>query len=125
MHEDASDKARIEIDPALLTDGRVKVTQVERRRLDGEIVIMGPSGLAFDSLQMRLHPAESRVCRLSAEIPASFVAFDILAESEEDLRPSPLSPPRLRLDLPGDRVLTGKGPFCPVAGRNPDGPWTP
>lgn len=66
--------------------------------LDGEIVIMGPAGLAFDSLQMRLHPAESRVRRLSAEIPASFVAFDILAEGEEDLRPAPLATRRLRLE---------------------------
>jgi ATP-dependent DNA ligase len=47
--------------------------------LDGEIVIAGPDGLDFDALQMRLHPAASRVAKLAAACPASFVAFDLLA----------------------------------------------
>jgi len=47
--------------------------------VDGEVVIATPQGLNFDSLQMRLHPAASRVARLAKEIPASFVAFDLLA----------------------------------------------
>jgi ATP-dependent DNA ligase len=47
--------------------------------LDGEIVIPTPRGLDFDALQLRLHPAASRVARLAAETPASFVAFDLLA----------------------------------------------
>jgi len=47
--------------------------------LDGEIVIATPHGLDFDALQQRLHPAASRVQRLSRETPASFVAFDLLA----------------------------------------------
>ncbi|HZO63146.1 MAG TPA: ATP-dependent DNA ligase [Gaiellaceae bacterium] len=46
--------------------------------LDGEIVIERSGRLDFDAMQMRLHPAESRVRRLSAEIPARFVAFDVL-----------------------------------------------
>src|SRR5881275_2762848 len=46
--------------------------------LDGEIIIATKGRLEFDSLQMRLHPAESRINRLAAEIPAGFVAFDIL-----------------------------------------------
>jgi ATP-dependent DNA ligase len=46
--------------------------------LDGEIVIERGGRLDFDAMQMRLHPAESRVRRLSAEIPAQFVAFDVL-----------------------------------------------
>jgi ATP-dependent DNA ligase len=46
--------------------------------LDGEIVITRDGALDFDSMQMRLHPAESRVNRLAAEIPAQFVAFDVL-----------------------------------------------
>ncbi len=46
--------------------------------LDGEIVIATPLGLDFDALQQRLHPAASRVQRLSRETPASFVAFDLL-----------------------------------------------
>ena len=47
--------------------------------LDGEIVVATPQGLDFDALQQRLHPAASRVRRLSAATPASFVAFDLLA----------------------------------------------
>lgn len=46
--------------------------------LDGEIVIEREGRLDFDAMQMRLHPAESRVRRLSAEIPAQFIAFDVL-----------------------------------------------
>ena len=47
--------------------------------LDGEIVIATPHGLDFDALQLRLHPAASRVAKLAQETPASFVAFDLLA----------------------------------------------
>ena len=47
--------------------------------IDGEIVIASPDGLDFGALQMRLHPAASRVAKLSKQIPASFVAFDLLA----------------------------------------------
>src|SRR5262249_44934660 len=47
--------------------------------VDGEIVIVTPHGLDFDLLQLRLHPAASRVAKLSKETPASFVAFDVLA----------------------------------------------
>jgi len=46
--------------------------------LDGEIVISRDGALDFDAMQMRLHPAESRVRKLAAEIPATFVAFDLL-----------------------------------------------
>ncbi len=66
--------------------------------LDGEIVIMGASGLEFDTLQMRLHPAASRVKKLAAETPASFVAFDLLAEGEDDLRSAPFGERRARLE---------------------------
>lgn len=59
--------------------------------LDGEIVIATPSGLDFDALQLRLHPAESRVRKLAAETPASFVAFDLLALGDTDARPLPLA----------------------------------
>jgi ATP-dependent DNA ligase len=47
--------------------------------LDGEIVITTPHGLDFDALQLRLHPAASRVAKLAQATPASFVAFDLLA----------------------------------------------
>ena len=46
--------------------------------VDGEIVIAGPRGLDFDALQLRLHPAASRVRMLAAESPATFIAFDLL-----------------------------------------------
>jgi ATP-dependent DNA ligase len=62
---------------ALLPDGCV---------LDGEIVIATPHGLNFDALQMRLHPAASRVARLAKETPAAFVAFDALAADGRDVR---------------------------------------
>lgn len=58
----------------------------ERCVLDGEIVITTASGLDFDALQMRIHPAASRVAKLAREAPASFVAFDALAIGEHDLR---------------------------------------
>jgi ATP-dependent DNA ligase len=57
--------------------------------LDGEIVVVGRSGLDFDTLQLRLHPAESRVQKLAREAPASFVAFDALAIDNVDLRQQP------------------------------------
>ena len=71
----------------------------ERCVVDGEVVRAGPDGrLEFDSLQLRLHPAESRVRKLAAEIPASFVAFDLLAEGDDDLRATPLAERRRRLE---------------------------
>src|SRR6266478_4571570 len=54
--------------------------------LDGEIVIAGDGGLDFDALQLRLHPAESRVKMLSKQIPASIVFFDLLSIGDRDLR---------------------------------------
>jgi ATP-dependent DNA ligase len=66
--------------------------------VDGEIVIATPRGLDFDALQMRLHPAASRVARLAVETPASFVAFDLLAIGKEDLRAQPMSLRRQRLE---------------------------
>jgi ATP-dependent DNA ligase len=54
--------------------------------IDGEIVIVTPKGLDFDRLQLRLHPAASRVAKLSKETPASFVAFDLLAANGRDVR---------------------------------------
>jgi ATP-dependent DNA ligase len=66
--------------------------------VDGEIVIAGDGGLDFDALQMRLHPAASRVAKLAAEIPAAFVAFDLLAAGDDDLRAAPQSQRRARLE---------------------------
>ena len=66
--------------------------------VDGEIVIATPRGLDFDALQLRLHPAASRVNKLAKESPAEFVAFDLLAAGGEDLRDRPQSERRARLD---------------------------
>jgi ATP-dependent DNA ligase len=66
--------------------------------VDGEIVIASSEGLDFDALQMRLHPAASRVQKLAQSTPASFVAFDLLAAGGEDFRARPLSERRSRLE---------------------------
>ena len=67
--------------------------------IDGEIVIATPHGLDFDALQLRLHPAASRVAKLAKETPSSFVAFDALALDGEDLRQAPQDERRRRLEL--------------------------
>ena len=66
--------------------------------LDGELVIVGPEGLDFDALQLRLHPAASRVAKLAEQTPASFVAFDVLAVGQADLRGEPQDRRRARLE---------------------------
>jgi len=66
--------------------------------LDGEIVIATPHGLDFDALQMRLHPAASRVAKLARATPASFVAFDLLAEGRRQLMARPLLERRALLE---------------------------
>ena len=70
----------------------------ERCVVDGEIVIMGERGLDFDLLQLRLHPAESRVLKLAKETPADFVAFDLLADGDVDIRARPQAERRGRLE---------------------------
>ena len=65
--------------------------------LDGEIVVAREGGLDFDALQMRVHPAASRVKLLSQELPASVVFFDLLAEGTRDLRGEPFGARRARL----------------------------
>jgi ATP-dependent DNA ligase len=72
--------------------------------VDGEIVIATPEGLDFDALQMRLHPAASRVAKLAREAPAAFVAFDALAAEGSDLRQAPQSERRRRLESLMDRM---------------------
>jgi ATP-dependent DNA ligase len=70
----------------------------ERCVVDGEIVIVGPGGLDFEALLLRIHPAASRVKLLAAQSPASFVAWDLLALGDEDLREVPLGVRRKRLE---------------------------
>jgi len=59
--------------------------------VDGEIIIATPRGLDFDALQMRLHPAASRVARLAGETPATVILFDLLGEGTDDVRDRPLA----------------------------------
>ena len=65
--------------------------------LDGEIVIVTTNGLDFDALQLRLHPAQSRVAKLANETPSSFVAFDVLYW-RKDLRSAPQAERRAALE---------------------------
>ena len=76
----------------------LKANLPDRIVVDGEIVIPTENGLDFDALQLRIHPAESRINRLSAEIPASFVAFDLLALGDDDLTKEPFSARRTQLE---------------------------
>jgi ATP-dependent DNA ligase len=69
----------------------------ERAVLDGEIVIAHGGVLDFDALQMRLHPAASRIQLLSRETPAAIVFFDLLSEGERDLLRTPFGERRARL----------------------------
>jgi len=78
----------------------------DRSIVDGEIVIATPHGLDFDLLQLRLHPAASRVAKLARETPAAFVAFDLIAADGRDLRPVPQAARRAELE----RVLSGAKP---------------
>ncbi len=72
--------------------------------LDGELVIRDAEGnLEFDALQERIHPAESRIKLLSREIPAGYVAFDLLAEGDEALLDAPLGERRARLEALAQR----------------------
>src|SRR6266704_2934386 len=66
--------------------------------LDGEIVIAKDGGLDFEALQLRLHPAASRVKLLSEQIPASVVFFDLLCEGDRDLRGEPFEKRRQALE---------------------------
>ena len=66
--------------------------------LDGEIVIATGGGLDFEALLQRIHPAASRINLLAERTPASFVAFDLLSEGDEDLRPLPQVERRKRLE---------------------------
>ena len=74
--------------------------------LDGEIVIATPQGLDFETLQIRLHPAASRVKLLSQQIPASIVFFDLLAVGDRDLCSEPFEQRRAKLE----RILSHAKP---------------
>ena len=79
-----------------------------RAVVDGELVIASETGLDFEALQLRLHPAASRVRRLAEETPASLVLWDLLCEDSDDLSARPFSERRARLE----RALAGA--HCPI-----------
>ncbi len=78
----------------------------KRAVLDGEVVIARDGALDFEALLLRIHPAASRVNMLAAESPASFVAWDLLALDDDDLRDVPQGDRRARLEA----VLKGVQP---------------
>lgn len=78
----------------------------QRVILDGELVVARDGALDFEALQLRIHPAKSRIDKLSKELPAQFVAFDLLALGEHDLRSAPQRERRSMLET----VLEGARP---------------
>jgi ATP-dependent DNA ligase len=89
-----------ELPPAL------RASLPERCVVDGEIVIAGDNGLEFEALLQRIHPAASRIKMLAETTPASFVAFDLLAVGDDDLRGRPFSERRAALET----ALSGSPP---------------
>jgi ATP-dependent DNA ligase len=87
-----------------------------RAVVDGEIVIAGPRGLDFDALLQRIHPAASRVELLAGTTPASFVAFDLLALDDRDLRSTPFSERRALLE----QALADASPPVPLTPATAD-----
>ncbi|MFL5738551.1 MAG: ATP-dependent DNA ligase [Actinomycetota bacterium] len=90
----------------------------DRIVVDGEIIVIGPSGdrLEFETLQQRIHPAESRVRMLSETTPARFVAFDLLGIGDDDLMQRPFSERREKLE----EALASAGPPVHVTAATRD-----
>ncbi len=84
----------------------IRARTPERCVLDGELIVAVDNRLEFDTLQQRIHPAESRVNMLAEKTPASFVAFDLLALGDDDLRAQPFEHRRAKLET----VLAGTQP---------------
>jgi ATP-dependent DNA ligase len=84
--------------------------------IDGEIVIATESGLDFEALQLRLHPAASRVRLLAGQTPAAFIAFDLLALGDDDYTDRPFAERRAALV----DALAGCGPSFHVTPASTD-----
>ena len=84
--------------------------------LDGELIISVGDALSFDALQLRLHPAESRVRRLARETPAEFMVFDLLALAGQSLIEQPLSKRREALQ---DFVVNNVSPALHLSPIDP------
>jgi ATP-dependent DNA ligase len=90
----------------------LKALKPQKLVLDGEIVIPLDGQLSFDSLLMRIHPAESRVRKLSLETPSVYIVFDLLVdENGKDLTKLPLRERRKRLEGFAKKYLTENGPI--------------
>lgn len=83
--------------------------KTERFVLDGEIVIPVDGGLSFDQLLMRIHPAASRIEKLSQQTPCVFIVFDLLVDAEEPLVKQPLETRRQNLEKFASRYLKPNG----------------
>ena len=95
------------------SSGRSARSSLPHSALDGEIVIERQGRLEFDLLQMRLHPAESRITKLAAETPARFVCFDVLLWKGAEIWKLPLEKRRSRLErlkLPFDVSPASRDP---------------
>ena len=77
---------------------------------DGELVLVREGQLSFDELQLRLHPAESRVRKLASEIPATLILFDLLQDEGGDIRGLPLAERRERLETLATRLDAARAP---------------
>ena len=88
----------------------------DRCVIDGEIIIAADGGLDFEALQLRLHPAASRVRMLAEQTPASFIAFDLLALGDDDYTQRPFSERRAALV----DALAGVGPSIHVTPATTD-----
>ncbi len=93
----------------------LRAVTAERFVVDGEIIIPSGEGSSFEALQMRLHPAESRVRKLAAEQPARFVLFDVLADAERNLADRPLRERRAALLALMPRLAHPALALAPVA----------
>jgi ATP-dependent DNA ligase len=86
--------------------------------LDGELVIRDAEGnLEFDSMQERIHPAQSRIELLSKQIPAGYIVFDLLAEGDESLLEVPLRERRERLEAIAEQAALELTPLTPDAAQ--------
>ncbi|MEW1952336.1 ATP-dependent DNA ligase [Terrabacter sp. NPDC080008] len=97
----------------------VKANFPEKAVIDGEIILVSPESndrLDFDLLQQRIHPAASRVKKLAAETPASFVAFDLLALGDESFMDRPFAERRAALE----KALAGAEAPIHLTAATPD-----
>jgi ATP-dependent DNA ligase len=76
----------------------VRTTLPQHCVVDGELVVPVDGGISFDAISERIHPAASRVELLAERTPARFIAFDLLAQGDEDLTGLPMARRRERLE---------------------------